>query len=466
MLVKNLFDVKSILGKRRVLGDLPTNKEIYQTAYKYAWPSTVEAVLVSLVGMVDTVMVSGIGQTAIAATGITAQPKFIILAPILALNIAVTVLIARRRGENKPEEANRFLANALIVSLSFAAILSILGFLFAPQIMAFAGAEHDYIDLAVTYFKVIMIGNFFNSISLSLTSAQRGAGNTKISMYTNLSANLINIIFNYLLINGIWIFPKWGVFGAAFATMMGDMVSFTIAIISISRKGGFVHLRLSDLKLDLKVIKSIYDLSKDSLLEQVFFRFGMFTYIKMIAGLGTTDYAAHVVFMTILNITFQYGNGISIASSALVGRNLGSKRSDIAFVFSKIFQRVAMISGILISIFVWTFQSQILGLLTHGDQEIIAIGKTVMPLISVVISMQIMQVVTIGSLRGAGDLKFVAFVTIVSVAFIRPVLTYIFAYNLAFGIVGAWMGYFLDQLFRSITSNRRFHNGSWMEIKV
>lgn len=462
----NMFDVKSILMKRRILGDLPSNREIYQTAFKYAWPSTVESVLVSLVGMVDTVMVSGIGQAAIAATGITAQPKFVILAPILALNIAITVIIARRHGENRRDDANRLLANAILISISFALIFSLLGFIFAPEILRFAGADQEYLGLAVTYFKVIMVGNFFNSISLSLTSAQRGAGNTKISMCTNISANLVNIFFNYLLINGIWIFPKWGVFGAAFATMLGDMVSFTIAVISISKKGSFVHLRLRDLKLKTEIIKNIFDVSKSSLVEQIFFRLGMFTYVKMIAGLGTTNYAAHVVFMTILQITFQYGNGISIAASALVGRNLGAHRSDIAFVYSKIFQRVAMFSGIFLSILTWLFQVPLLSFITHGDQDIIAIGQHVMPLISIVISMQIMQVVTIGSLRGAGDLKFVALITMVSVALIRPILTYAFAYQLSYGILGAWMGYFLDQLFRSITSNRRFHNGSWMEITV
>ena len=196
VILSKFFDVKGILKKQRILGELPTNKEAYQTAFKYAWPSTVEAVLVSLVGMVDTIMVSGIGQVAIAATGITTQPKFLMLAPVLALNVAITVLIARRRGENKPEEANRFLANALIVSITLAVTLSSLGFMFAPQLLQFAGAESDYIALAVSYFRVIMIGNIFNSVSLSLTSAQRGAGNTKISMYTNLSANLVNIVFN------------------------------------------------------------------------------------------------------------------------------------------------------------------------------------------------------------------------------------------------------------------------------
>ena len=85
------------------------NKEIYQTAFRIAWPSTLEAVLVGLVGVIDTIMVSALGSGAIAAVGLTNQPKMIVLATIMSLNVSVTAIVARRKGAMERLDANRCL---------------------------------------------------------------------------------------------------------------------------------------------------------------------------------------------------------------------------------------------------------------------------------------------------------------------------------------------------------------------
>ena len=80
-----------------------------------------------------------------------------------------------------------------------------------------------------------MVGMAFTSLGLVINAAQRGTGNTKISMRTNLTANVINVIFNYLLINGIWFFPRLEVKGAAIATLMGNVVSCLMSVYSVSK---------------------------------------------------------------------------------------------------------------------------------------------------------------------------------------------------------------------------------------
>ena len=96
----------ALLGKYPPKGELPTTKELWKKAFFVAWPSTVESFLVALVGMVDTIMVSNLGAYAIAAIGLTNQPKFIALAVFMSLNVAVSALVARRKGENDQEGAS------------------------------------------------------------------------------------------------------------------------------------------------------------------------------------------------------------------------------------------------------------------------------------------------------------------------------------------------------------------------
>ena len=105
-LLKKLFWVEYMLNPEQILGDIPTTKEVYKTSFNISWPCALETVLVSLVGSIDIMMVGGLGAHAIAAVGLTNQPKFILLAMIFSLNVGVTAIVARRKGEQDYYGAN------------------------------------------------------------------------------------------------------------------------------------------------------------------------------------------------------------------------------------------------------------------------------------------------------------------------------------------------------------------------
>jgi Na+-driven multidrug efflux pump len=190
----------------QIVGPIPATKDIVKRTFTIAWPSATEAVLISLIGAVDMMMVGQLGAGAIASVGITNQPKFILFSVIIALNIGLTVIVSRRKGQKDAASANLLVRNAIVISTLISAFFNTVGYIYAPQILKFSGASADYIDTSVIYFRIVLIGMFFYSIGSTITAAQRGAGNTKISMKTNISANVVNVIFNFLLINGIWIF--------------------------------------------------------------------------------------------------------------------------------------------------------------------------------------------------------------------------------------------------------------------
>lgn len=203
----------------------------------------VESFLVALVGFIDTIMVSTLGSYAIAAVGLTQQPKFIGLALFMSMSTAISALVARRRGEQNRESAVRILKTCILVAVILTAIISVTFTAFADPIIRFAGSADDTHEAAVEYFQIIMGGIGFTTVMMIVNAAQRGAGNTKIALRTNMVSNLVNVVFNYLLIGGNFGFPALGTRGAALATVIGSVLGCAMSLHSMFAKSSFVYIR-------------------------------------------------------------------------------------------------------------------------------------------------------------------------------------------------------------------------------
>jgi putative MATE family efflux protein len=411
-------------------------------------------------------MVSGMGTNAIDAVGITNQPKFILLAMIFSLNVGITAVVARRKGQQDQEGANRTLRAGIILSALISVFTASLGFIFARPILALTGADKSYISDAVIYFRYIMYGIPFQALNLTINAAQRGCGKTKISMTTNVISNLVNILFDYLLINGISFFPEWGVKGAAVATSLGAFAAFSISLKTLLRKNGYLSFHINtNWLLNKDVLNPIFKVSGSAFVEQVFMRIGFLAYASIVARLGADAYAAHLISMNILNLSFAFGDGLSIAASALVGQNLGAKRPDLSIIYGKTGQRLAfMISTVIFFVFILgrTFLISIFS----DDPVIVALGANALILAALGTHAQTSQVVLSGCLRGAGDTVFVAITSLISVAIIRPILTWLLCYPVGFGLYGAWIALCVVQLMRMTLNMKRFSSGKWAKITL
>ncbi len=465
-LADRLFDVKRFLRGSAPLGDIPPGRAMFRNALLVAWPSILESFLVALVGVIDTVMVSSLGSYAIAAVGLTTQPKFICLAVFISLNVAVSALVARRRGEDDRESANSILVQALVVTIGLTVVISAAAVIFADPIIRLAGSAEDTHEAAVSYFRIISGGMVFNVLSMVINAAQRGAGNTKIAMRTNIVSNGVNIIFNYLLIGGHFGFPRLEVAGAAVATVIGTVFACGMSIFSVLKKDRFLSLlSVKKIGFDRRSLRSLADLGASTLAEQIFLRIGFLTYAIIVARLGTTAFAAHQVGMNIMSISFSFGDGLSVAAVALVGRSLGEKRQDLAKIYGAICQRMGLTFSIILCIIYVTCGEMIFTLFSD-ETVILKYGSMIMDMIAVIVFMQITQVIYSGCLRGGGDTKFVALVSLVSVAFFRPFSGWLFCYPLGMGLTGAWIGLAIDQFCRLAMTFFRFKSGKWTMHKI
>lgn len=422
------------------------HKDTFQTAVNMAWPAIVESFFIAFAGLVDSLMVSSLGSYAVAAVGLTTQPKLLGLAFFFALNVSISALVARRRGEQRQGAANETLVTALVFIILAAAAFSVGFVAFASPIIHLCGSTAETHNGAVTYFRIIMGGMIFNCIQMGINSAQRGAGNTKITMRTNVTSNTINIILNYLLINGHFGFPALGIQGAALATVTGTIVGCVMSILSITKQDGFLNLGYilkNKIKPTIAAFISLVRVGYSVFFEQVFMRIGFMMTAIMAAKQGTDAMAAHQVGMNIMSLSFAFGDGLQSAAVALIGAGIA----------------VCLVA-------IYLFGGRWLYSLFFEEQHIIEIGVSIIHVIIFVVIFQICQVIYMGCLRGAGDTLYTAVASMISVTFIRTIVSYLGGYTLGLGIVGIWFGVLADQMSRFIFATIRFKQGKWVKIKI
>lgn len=444
------------------------NNSLFKETINMAWPAVIESFFTAFVGLVDSYMVSGLGSSAVAAVGLTTQPKFMGLSMFFAINVSLSALVARRKGEGKREDANRILVSGITFIIFAAIIISTLLVIFSGNIIRFCGSNEDTHDLAVMYFKIVMGGMIFNCIQMGINSAQRGSGNTRITMKTNLVSNTVNVIFNYLLIGGNLGFPALGVKGAALATVLGTVFASIMSIRSLFKEDCFVsipYIVQNKIMPGILAIEGLIKVGYSIFFEQILMRVGFMATSIMAAKMGTYAMAAHQVGMNIMGLSFSFGDGLQATAVALIGRSLGQGNETLAKEYGK----TCRIIGLFISFglaCLYLFGGHAIMSAFFEEPEIIKIGVNITRIIIVVVIFQVSQVIYMGCLRGAGDTGYTAFASIISVTIIRTIFSYIFGYTLGLGINGVWMGILADQVSRFIFGSVRFKQGNWTKIKI
>lgn len=474
------FDIRQMLpAGTEPVEALPSNRETYGKYIHLAVPSVCEMVLISLINMMDTVMVSGIGTDAVAAVGLVGQPRMIMLSMFFALNVGITAVVARRRGEKRQDAANATVRTAIVICIALSALLMVLLIPLATPLMRFAGAEAGRtLEDATEYFIIMGIALPFQALSMALCAAQRGVGNTKLTMEVNITSNLVNILFNYLLINGIGPFPRLGVRGAAIATAIGLFVGFILSLTAMLRgsAGGFLHIsRRDSWKPDGEAGKALFKVASSAMVEQLAMRVGFFSYAKIVASLGTDAFAAHQICMQFMNLSFSCADGLGVAGTSLVGRMLGAKRPDMAHIYGTLAQRFSLMISLVLAACCILLRGPLVSMFINRDasQDVRVMAETIMVVLGLVQPLQMLSVVAAGALRGAGDVRYTARVMLITVTLIRPILALTGVYVAGtlkgrsdIALTAAWCATLCDMSVRMVLMLRRYKSGEWHKIKV
>lgn len=470
-------DIMKLLTSKRLLAlpidhSIPKWQLLLKNILKVSLPAAMELLFITLIGMADTIMVGNYSnenltsEASLASVALSQQPIFITIAIASALGVGLTSIISRRKGENRSDDARLYLRQSIIVSFLLGLGMTVFAFVLARPILLFAGAKEDTIDTAITYFRIVSSILSFNYVRYTISAAQRAIGKTTITLVMNIVANLVNIFFNYVLINGNLSFPELGIAGAAIATIIGNMVAFGIAFISIFHKKSFIYIRFHDnWKLDMETVQYMFKISTPAIVEQIFMRIGFFIISKIVNELGTEQTAINAIISSVVSMSFSVTDGFSIGASSLVGRSLGEEKPAKAYAYGRMSQVLSVALAFSLMIIVIATRN-VLPSFFSTNEAIYGEASRLLMIASLVMLPQSIQWVTTGILRGAGDIKYTARNSMISVTIVRPIFAYIFCYPLGLGILGSWIGMFIDQSLRAVLNNHRFTRLKWMKIEI
>ncbi len=462
-----------IKGAKLREDDPDTIPDMYKRLLTIAWPAALEGLLMTLMNSFDTMMVGRIGPAAIASVGLCAQPRMIMLLLAQALCVGTTAVIARRKGEGRQEAAVSCLKQSLMIITGIGILITVVGYTLAGPLCTLAGASAETLPNARIYFQTISLAFIANCWALCICAAQRGIGKTRVTMTVNMTANVVNVFLNYCLIGGHLGFPALGVRGAAIATAIGTVVSCIMALRVALKKGDYLCIRpWGKFAFDKPTVSSLIRVGGGSIAESVFMRIGFLINGRLIAGVGTLAYATNQIVMQISSLTFTVGDGVSSACTSLVGQSLGAGDKNKAKVYVKVVQRISLYMSLILMLFTFCGRHVLPGLFTT-EQQIIQAAGICFIILQFGIYAQNLRVILAGCLRGAGDVRYVALVSLVSVAIVRPLMTYLFCYPLNamfpalnLGYLGPWLSFDIDALIRAGMLVSRVNKGKWVDIRL
>ena len=432
-------------------------------------PALGENLLSTLVSLADSAMVASLGTYAIAAVGLVTQPRFIVFSAFMALGIGTTALVARAKGKGDPEEANKVLRQSLLMTVGILLVVCALMFVFAEPLirwLASGSISEESIQGALDYYRIQIYGFPILGLTYIMNGALRGVGNTKAAFYTNTASNLVNVVFNYLLIGGNFGFPALGVAGASIATVIGQCVAFAMALYWLFQGKQYICLRVGDsYKPDFNMIGRISKIGIPALLEQAVMRIGMMLFTTIVTSLGDDPYAAHTIGMNIQTLSFAVGNSFGIAITTLTGQSLGRKRPDLARDYMKQTLNLCHVGSIAVSLLLF-FGGRLMAMPFSSDPEIINMVAMVLKIIALANVISNARFVYNSALRGAGDSSFTAFTTFLGILVTRPIIAWVLVYQLNTGLVGIWIALISDAVLCFVLGWLRWRNGKWATIKV
>jgi putative MATE family efflux protein len=442
--------------------DTSTKKVVFDLA----WPVIAEQSLATVTHIVDMMMVGRLGAAAVTAIGLTMQPVFFSMALASALSVGTTALVSRFIGSNNSKSAASVLQQSVIISIIFSSVFAVFFYFMAPEVLNLMGAEKEVIILGTGYLRIMTPGFIFMILGFIVTAALRGAGETKIPMQVNIIINILNVIGNYLLIFGKFGFPELGVNGAALATTLsrsfGGMVLLFITFSSYS----VIKLKAKNFfAFDIDLIKRILRVGVPTAMEESVRRLAQMLFVRVIASLGTTAFAAHQIAINAESISYMPGFGIAVAATTIVGQNLGAKNPEGAEKGSfEAWKLGSIVMGFMALIFL-IFPEQLIKLYT-SDPEIISRGALNLRIIAFSQIPMGTHFIFAGSLRGAGDTKAVFYSTAVSTWVFRLLLGYLLVHTFNLGLAGGWIAMVIDWSVRGSYVFYRFKNGKWKTIDV
>ncbi len=393
-----------------------------------------------LVGLIDDIMVGRLGAVELAATSLGNSIFFITLSVGLGFSFAITPLIAESDGEGDKEKGRSIFQHGIILTAIIGLVMFI-ALLFLKPILYHLDQPEEVVVLAIPYYEIVAFSMIPLMIFQGFKQFADGLSQTKYAMWATILTNIVNVILNFTLIYGFWIFPRLELVGAALGTLISRTVMVFFIYIVLMKKDKFTiylkRLKFEELKKErfLKIINLGFPTAL-----QMLFEVGLFTASVLLAGtLGAFPQAANQIALKLASTTFMIAVGVGVAATIRVGNQKGLKN-----YFE--LRRIAFSNFLMIFIIMFAFAigfivfKDFLPLIFTENLEVIKIASSLLVIAGLFQLSDGLQAVILGALRGLQDVNVPSGLTFIAYWIIGFPISYYLGTKAGFGTFGIWIG--------------------------
>lgn len=438
-----------------------TEGSITSALFRLSIPIVVGNLLQTAYQITDTFWVGRLSTEAVAAVSLSFPVIFLLMAIGGGLPMAGTVLVAQYKGRGDEKSVNYVSAQTFMMVILTGAILSVIGYIIAEPTMALMGASPKVLPDATFFLQVTFLGYIFVFGYFVFESLMRGIGEVRIPVFIVLSTVLLNLILDPLFIFGWGPIPAMGVAGAAMATLCTQALATVIGCIVLFTGKYGIRIHLSDLRFDLSFMYKAFRIGLPSSLEQSMRALGMILMTMLVATFGTDIVAAYGIGVRLLIFVIIPALGFSLATSTLVGQNIGAGKIERA-------ERTTFI-GTALSFIVLT----VIGLLMFAAARPltvfflpdggVAIDLTVRFLRIIALSLGFIsiQMVISGTFRGAGQTTTAMMIVLIEQWVLQFPLAYVLSKHTSLAHEGIWWSFIIGNVLGAGIVILWYRRGDW-----
>lgn len=370
-----------------------------------AIPMMLEMMMESVFALVDLYFVGHLKESsfAIQTVGLTESVLTIMYSIAIGMSMAATAMVSRRIGEKNPEKAALSGAQAITVSLILTTILSVVGVIYAKEILLLMGASEESATYGKTFTQIMMGSSISIMLLFLINGIFRGAGNAAIAMKSLVVANICNIILCPVLIKGWFGFPEMGLTGAAVATATGRSIGVIYQLYHLFLGNGKIRMVLQNFLPKISIIKSLVKIATPGIFQFVIASCSWIVLARLVAVTGGDEGSAG--YQTALRLMMFFmlpAWGLSNAAATLVGQNLGAGNTEKAEAsvmktvwFNVIYMAVVSLIFFLTGDYLVSFFTE--------SEEVSSIAKTAMHIMAAGFIFYGIGMVMMNAFNGSGD---------------------------------------------------------------
>lgn len=406
------------------------NKRFYKLLVSLCIPIIIQNLISTSVNIIDTVMISSLGEASVASIGVANQYFFLFNMTLSGLTGGAGLFISQFFGKNDANNIKKVTGLNVLLGIILGLLFFIPAFIFPKFIIHFFSYDPEVVKLCIQYFSIIAFCYPLIAVSTVFSMGSRSVRNPKLGMICSAVALISNIILNYGLIFGNLGLPALGVRGAAIATVIARFIEFSLLIgyVYIVKKDYVLKFNISNLKsIDKQFINTFFEKSTPILLNDSGWAIGTVLYSVAYAKAGTSAIAASQIATSTGNFFIMTAVCVAIGASIMLGNELGADNKEVAIDYAKKFSKIVFVVGTLFGLILILNIPVLLKMFSVSDSlapdiiKIFAIMGLLMGLKS------FNTLLIIGILRSGGDTKYSLFLELGCMWLVSLPLTFIFA---------------------------------------